>query len=80
MDGPIVFPNPVHDLLQIDFGSDANLEPFQLQVFNLLGEELFNNMVSESNFKFSVASFMNGIYILKIKQGDKIFLKKIIKN
>ncbi|HOE39164.1 MAG TPA: S8/S53 family peptidase [Bacteroidales bacterium] len=68
-----VFPNPCSNKLNINTNSSEN---FEVIIYNSLGKEIqkFN---SNFNTNIDLTDYESGIYLLKIKQGDKEFLNKI---
>ncbi|HPX76123.1 MAG TPA: S8 family peptidase [Bacteroidales bacterium] len=68
-----VFPNPCSNALNINTNSSEN---FEVIIYNSLGKEIqkFN---SNFNTNIDLTDYVSGIYLLKIKQGDKEFLNKI---
>lgn len=73
-------PNPVKDLLTINLPKNAN--KVSIEVVNNLGQTVYTNASAEtSNSKYTVnfASFIPGVYTLKIEANDQVTFKKIIK-
>jgi hypothetical protein len=73
-----VSPNPVKDILYIQVQNlDAN---YKVQVINLQGqivENLSGN--SNKNFLLPMEKYPAGLYLVRLKQGDKIWQEKVIK-
>ena len=68
-----LFPNTVSEKLTIQFNSSS--EPFTVNVYNLLGEQMFNS----ANGKYiDVASFSKGIYFINVQQGSKRMFAKFV--
>jgi hypothetical protein len=70
----VLFPNPVSDILKLNY---QGLNTSQVSVFNVIGEEVakYEQGVSE----FDLSDLAQGIYFIKIRIGDKIETRKIIK-
>ena len=76
----IVFPQPASDILSIvvkeksiAFGSG------QLNLMDLSGKEIISkNFEYRDNYQLNVGSIHNGIYLLRIVIGEKVYSKKII--
>jgi hypothetical protein len=64
-----VFPNPVHERLQIR--SESSLE---IEIYNAIGQSVLKTEVSN----IDVSSMQPGIYFIKIGQGDQLQVKKIV--
>lgn len=79
-----IFPNPVSDLLEIQFNLEENTE-IQFELVNNLGQNIsINNRTSsypsgEHRLNFDISHLTNGIYHLIIKTNNHQFSKKIIK-
>lgn len=69
-----VYPNPVKDVLNIE--SSEN-EITSVSVRNMLGQELISSEGKVS--QLNVSSLASGVYLVVIKSGDKIAIKKIVK-
>ncbi|MFI5218202.1 MAG: T9SS type A sorting domain-containing protein [Bacteroidia bacterium] len=62
-----IFPNPVTYELMV-YGLQL---PVSLKVFDVLGNEIFSNRVTTTNYKLQTRSWKNGIYFLKISSENK---------
>ena len=51
---------------------------FEVVLFNLKGEIVFNKSCPVSSLKVNTANLPNGLYFLKIIQKDGIYLKKVV--
>ncbi|MBK7812596.1 MAG: T9SS type A sorting domain-containing protein [Saprospiraceae bacterium] len=72
---PISFyPNPVNDFIQLDFHGFE--DHFEVEIINIEGEIVYQ-IKNES--KFDVSGLPNGIYFLRIKQGNHFIVKKLLK-
>lgn len=58
-----LYPNPVHDVLNIELG---NLEFSNLAVYNHLGELVLKNNVTTLNHSIDVSDLPNGLYLLSV--------------
>lgn len=67
-----IFPNPTKDLITIT----SSLSITNIDLFNLQGQKM-DIMLEED--KISLQDLSNGIYLLKIRTDEKIFVKRIIK-
>jgi blue copper oxidase len=70
-----VYPNPTQDFLNIT--SSVN-NKFTVNVFNSFGENIYSN-IKVTKCQLSVANWKSGIYFLQIKQGNKLFNQKFIR-
>jgi subtilisin-like proprotein convertase family protein len=76
-----VFPNPSKDQVTVQFQTQSS-EPIGISIYDLRGREISTNIYSNSgNFieTISLANFTSGVYLLKIRDGESVITKKIIK-
>jgi len=69
----LVSPNPVNNLLNIDF-SRLDAASVQIEIFDLLGQRVFKQSIANpaENFRKSldVSNLLNGIYFIRINTGQ----------
>lgn len=70
-----MYPNPVSSSLSIS-SMDA-LET--ISIFNVIGQEVMNLKVNDTNTTINVSNFQNGIYIIKTFSEGKVSTSKFIK-
>jgi hypothetical protein len=68
-----IFPNPVKDVLIIEF-EDINLVGEVVIIFDLFGKEMLNEVLSNDNI--NVSQLPSGVYILKINNYTVKFVKE----
>ena len=69
-----VYPNPSENIIHID---NLTTENYELKITTLLGKIVLEK--NNSN-RIDISSLSKGIYILTVKQGERLLTKKIIKN
>jgi hypothetical protein len=74
----ILYPNPVTDILTIEFIGDNNYLKF-IEIYELRGKMIFEFQTSESKINISTKNFPEGIYFINLKTGDLNFVGKFIK-
>jgi len=69
-----IYPNPVQDLLKIDFN---NVEVTSIKIYNLLGKQVFeqNGMVDKS---INVSNLTSGMYLMKVATNMGQLNKRIV--
>lgn len=72
---PTIFPNPTNGLINIELNS--NKPYFEIEVFSLLGELVYANKVNGSKLSFDLSPYPKGMYLVKIKQDNHYYHKKI---
>lgn len=70
------YPNPVEGLLNIA----AKSKIFKVVVFNLLGQEVFEDYTDSSEFQIDMSGFSSGIYMVKLISDASAMTFKITKN
>ena len=70
-----IYPNPTADFINVQ--NEYSKENIVIELYSVLGELL---MISNNKKIIDLSDYENGVYILKIKSGSNIELKKIIKS
>lgn len=73
-----ISPNPVNDILHIEF-PDENVWQYDVSILDNTGVEI-KIFSSVSSLEFDVSELPSGVYFVKVLVGDKIFAGKFIKN
>jgi hypothetical protein len=72
-----IFPNPVHSTLNISFDANGN-EPISIKIIDMMGKTLYADefmpIKGKNNFRLKTSELTQGVYVLKVQQGD--FLEK----
>lgn len=74
-----VFPNPFNDHVIIEKG---NSKISEINVYDLIGKEIpvaINNS-NDKEIKLSFSNLESGVYLIRMKENDRSFVLKIIKN
>lgn len=70
-----MYPNPVSSSLSI-----SSVEKFDtISIYNVIGQEVMNLKVNNTNAVINVSNFQNGIYIVKAFSEGKVSTSKFIK-
>ena len=72
-----IYPNPAADQVTITVEDYNNAT---VEVYNLLGEVVKAEQVSDRNTKINVADLNNGTYIVRVMNGEKVATKKVVIN
>ncbi len=71
-----IYPNPVN-LGTLSFKtSNANVK--KIQIFNILGKEVYASTITNANHDVDVSGIASGVYLVKIAEGKKSIMKKVI--
>jgi hypothetical protein len=74
----VVYPNPATTEVSFEFTS-AN-EDTQIQIFDLLGNRVFNNTFSNELVTVNTSNFTNGVYIYKLGTANNSSVGRLIVN
>lgn len=69
-----IFPNPTSNLIHINL--PALNQPFSIEVYSAIGQQLLQR---PGTAVIDISNFPNGIYIMRVKQEDKIYTAKIVR-
>ncbi len=76
------FPNPVEDSLHLIFNTPNSKEPINIDLFDITGKTVksltLENNSDVFNQEIDFKGLNSGIYMLKVKNGDKQTFKKLI--
>lgn len=77
-----VYPNPVKDSLEVTF-SLPKTSGYQLEIYTVLGEQIYQAVIKTTSnkvvHKIDMSNWSRGAYFLKVKSGNFIAAKKIVK-
>jgi hypothetical protein len=73
-----IFPNPTSGLVSIQL-SQLNGET-TLTLENVLGQTLVTQTITNIQTKLDLSAFADGVYIISLRQGDKMAVKQIVVN
>ncbi len=73
-----VFPNPVDDVLTINFVKNNGLKTIQL--FHINGQKILEKQTDSRDYlEIDLSDKLSGMYILKVVIGNQIFIENIVK-
>ena len=76
-----VYPNPATDHVTILFENLETASAPEYQIFDLFGRNLMNGKIMEEETHLNTSALANGIYILKVVNGNQtVGTAKIVKN
>jgi hypothetical protein len=66
-----VYPNPVQDILNIDFGQQIQ-EPVELFIYDILGRTVSNSLAQSSSFvQVNTSALSEGMYVLELRTATE---------
>ena len=72
--GVRISPNPSNNLIQVDLAYPN--QNYFIEIYSVLGQQLLK---TSDKTVIDISNFINGIYMVIIKQGDQIWRNKIVK-
>ena len=77
--GIIVYPNPVSDILYIN-GDCSHSAQLRAEIFGLKGQKVLDKIIGSLDHQsIQVAHLIKGVYIIKIRDENKITSQRFIK-
>ena len=73
---PNIFPNPVENMLNVN----APLAIKNIRIFNVVGQQVFENGYSETELQINLTHLIRGIYFVRVCTATAIKTFKIFKN
>lgn len=70
-----VRPNPATDNFELVLAENT---PAQVQLFNIVGQMVYNQTTTESTVNVNVSDLKAGIYMLKVSQNGKSYTSKVV--
>lgn len=78
-DDIVISPNPSTDVFTVSTKNGFLLNG-KVEAFNLEGQLFMSqDVISEQNFTIDLKNFASGVYLLKMKLGDRIVVRKLVK-
>ena len=75
-----VYPNPTTGIFTLEMAESAANSRVDVQIFSMIGELVQQTNISgEKSHEFNLSSQPRGIYILRVLQGENIFMEKVIR-
>lgn len=76
---PVIYPNPNNGILKIEGLSIPSGMEVNIWLYDLSGVALISKNESRNSFDLNINHLADGLYILRIRIGEKLFDWKIIK-
>jgi hypothetical protein len=68
----LFYPNPITDYFMVN-------EIGTIEIYDVLGNKIFQSEIAHSNFEINLSPYPNGIYFVKFYTTNKIYTGKIMK-
>jgi hypothetical protein len=77
-----VFPNPTQGNFTVQFNSDSS-QAIQVELYDLRGRSVYHSNIENTGFinqNIQLQALQAGVYVLKVKDGDKQVTRKLVLN
>lgn len=75
-----IYPNPTHNLLNIELPKNQSNRDIQIEIFTVTGQSIFSKNISAVTLKtINLEHLTPGMYVVKINTENENFVKQIIK-
>ena len=61
-----IYPNPANEHITIDFGTLANVVGYKVKITNIIGQEVYSNVIDKTKLEVSKTWQGEGIYFVKV--------------
>jgi len=72
-----IYPNPTSGLLNLQLGQ---LENIQIKGYNILGEKVYESLITNQQSQIDLSAQPNGIYFINLQTNESKIIKKIMLN
>ncbi|MFC2137162.1 T9SS type A sorting domain-containing protein [Bacteroidota bacterium] len=70
-----IYPNPTNDVINIQI---ENVNNTIIDIYDITGKKIYSILPVSEIEKIDVSGFSKGIYLIKIKQANEVFVRKIV--
>jgi len=77
-----VYPNPTQGNFTVQFNSDSS-QPVQVDLYDLRGRSVYHSNFENTGFfsqNIQLTALQIGMYVLKVKDGNKQVMRKLVIN
>ncbi len=76
----VIYPNPANELLNIKIPVESMDEYYGVEIYDVIGNLVYKQKpeLVQDQISLNVSNFAEGIYMIKIIQGNNLFQRKII--
>ena len=72
-----IYPNPAHDFLKLELPGD---DTYDITIIDETGRRVFEEKNMRAQSRINCEKFPNGIYVVKARSDDKLFVERFIKH
>ncbi|AWI25963.1 T9SS type A sorting domain-containing protein [Flavobacterium pallidum] len=70
-----VYPNPVHNVLNLEYAADMS----EVAVYNVIGQQVLTKTLNTSSAQVDMSNLASGTYIVKVMADNKVKTIKVVK-
>ena len=75
-----LYPNPAESEITLEMGHFAEEEPIRIEILNSMGGQVFSELLpAQQVYRLNLADKQPGMYIVRVIQGNKIAVERLIK-
>jgi hypothetical protein len=74
-----VSPNPFFDKIIVDFVLHRSSNETVIEIYNTVGELVKREIISSNQHALQLAECSSGMYMLQVRDGEKVYRKKVVK-
>ncbi len=71
-----IFPNPADDFIMLNL-QDTHCSLMEIEIIDLHGNRIHQETITENSEIRKLSHLKNGIYILKLKNSDRVYTQKL---
>jgi N-acetylneuraminic acid mutarotase len=76
-----IYPNPTNDILNIEFSNRDN-QVLEIEILDITGKIIYQKEYKNNNAHFveqlNLSDYKNGVYLVKVRQADRIYVRKVV--
>ncbi len=70
-----IYPNPSADIINIEIENTNNAT---IEIYNISGTLIFSKGLQSQQEKINISGYSKGIYLLKVRQADAVYVEKLV--
>jgi YD repeat-containing protein len=74
-----LYPNPATNYIHINLKQQTNLQNTTVSIYNIQGQQLLQQNISQLQTEINIQSLAKGIYIIKVINGNEVMQGKFVK-
>ncbi|UCH14920.1 MAG: T9SS type A sorting domain-containing protein, partial [Bacteroidales bacterium] len=78
-----IYPNPTNNILNIEI-SKTGRHALEIEIFTLTGKLIYQKEYRNTHANFvgqiDLSAYTKGVYLLKVRQADSVYVGKVVVN